>query len=35
MAEPSGVNPYVEPYLPFYDAIRDEPEFIELLADID
>ncbi len=33
--EPSRLIPFVEPYLPFYDSIRDEPEFIELLAEID
>ena len=35
LTEPSSVNPFIEPYLPFYDGIRDEPEFIELLAEID
>jgi hypothetical protein len=26
--------PFQEPLLPYYDSIRDEPEFIELLAEI-
>jgi hypothetical protein len=25
---------FLEPYLPFYDSLREEPEFIEMLADI-
>ena len=33
--EPSFAFPFVERYLPSYDAIRDAPEFLELLADID
>jgi hypothetical protein len=33
--EPSHVTPFLEPYLPFYDLIRDQPEFIEMLAEID
>jgi TolB-like protein len=35
IAEPSNLIPFVEPFLPFYDLIRDEPEFVELLAEID
>lgn len=35
LAEPSDVTPFLEPYLPFYDSIRHEPEFTEMLADID
>ena len=35
LAEPSDVLPFVEPFLPWYDSIRDEPEFVELLAEID
>jgi hypothetical protein len=30
LAEPSYVMPFVEPYLPYYDSIRGDPEFIEL-----
>ncbi len=34
LVEPSLVMPFMEPYLPYYDLIRDEPEFVGLLADI-
>jgi len=33
--EASLVFPFLEPYLPYFDSIRDEPEFVELLAEID
>jgi tetratricopeptide (TPR) repeat protein len=32
LEEPSFVMPFLEPYLPYYDSMRDEPEFIDLLA---
>ncbi len=35
LIEPSHVTPFLEPYLPFYDSIRDQPEFREMLAEID
>ncbi|MFT5139373.1 MAG: TolB-like protein [Lysobacterales bacterium] len=35
MQEPSYIFPFQEVYSPFYDPIRDEPEFIELIAEID
>jgi len=35
LEEPSYVLPFFEPYLPFYDAVRNEPAFIEMLTDID
>jgi hypothetical protein len=35
LSEPSFVMPFVEPYLPYYDAIRDEPEFVDLLSELD
>jgi hypothetical protein len=35
LIEPSHVTPFLEPYLPFYDAIREQPEFIEMLTEID
>jgi TolB-like protein len=35
IAEPSMVAPPFEPYLPHYDSIRDEPVFIELLAELE
>ncbi|MGA9575950.1 MAG: winged helix-turn-helix domain-containing protein [Lysobacterales bacterium] len=34
LLEPSQVMPFMEPFLPYYDLIRDEPEFIGLLAEI-
>lgn len=33
--EPTSVHPFLEPHFPFYDAIRDELEFIELLAEFE
>lgn len=35
LEEPSHVTPFLEPYLPFYDSIRDQPEFIAMVAEID
>jgi TolB-like protein len=32
---PSAVMPFIEPFLPYYDSIRDEPLFVELLAEIE
>ena len=34
LAEPSFVMPFVEPFLPYYDSIRNDPEFVEFLAEI-
>lgn len=34
LVKPSLVIPFIEPYLPYYDSIRDTPEFTELLAGI-
>ncbi len=34
-AEPSWVMPFWEPYLPFYDAIREQQAFIDMLQEID
>jgi TolB-like protein len=34
LAEPSEVMPFMEPYLPYYDSIRDEPAFVDLIAEI-
>ena len=31
---PSHIMPFIEPYLPFYDPIRDEPVFIELVEEL-
>lgn len=35
LVRPSYMVPFLEPYLPFYDSIHDEPEFIEMVVDID
>jgi TolB-like protein len=35
LVEPSFVVPFIEPFLPYYDSIRDAPEFVDLLAEID
>ncbi len=35
LQQASLVMAFWEPYLPFYDSIRDEPEFVEMLTDID
>ncbi len=34
-AEPSNVHPFLEPYLPYYDPIRDDPAFRSLLAELE
>lgn len=34
-SKPSSAHPFLEPYLPYYDPIRDDPAFIELLAEIE
>jgi hypothetical protein len=34
LAEPSLVMPFVEPFLPYYDSIRNEPEFVDLLTEL-
>jgi TolB-like protein/DNA-binding winged helix-turn-helix (wHTH) protein len=34
LAAPSLVMPFVEPYLPYYDSMRNEAEFVDLLAEI-
>jgi TolB-like protein len=33
--EPSYAMPFMDPFYPQYDSIRDQPEFVELLAEID
>jgi TolB-like protein len=35
IAEPSDVIPFIDPFMPYYDSMRDSPEFVELLAEID
>jgi len=34
LAEPSLVMPFMEPYLPYYDSMRNEPEFDALLSEL-
>lgn len=34
LVEPSRVMPFLEPFLPYYDSIRNEPAFVALLAAI-
>ena len=33
--EPSDAQPFLEPFLPYYDPVRDEPAFIELLTEFE
>jgi TolB-like protein len=35
LQEPSLVMPFMEPFLPYYDSLRQSPEFVELLAELD
>ena len=35
LQEPSIIAPFLEPYLPFYDPIREEPVFKELVAELE
>ena len=35
MDEPSEFMPFLDPYLAFYDPIREEPAFVELLAELE
>jgi TolB-like protein len=34
LVEPSAIMPFLEPLLPFYDPIRDEPVFVELVEEL-
>ena len=34
LEEPSSIAPFLDPYVPAYDAIRDEPVFIELVEEL-
>lgn len=34
LEQPSAIAPFIEPHMPFYDPIRDEPAFVELLEDL-
>ena len=35
LVEPSMVMPFMEPFLPYYDSMREDPLFVDLLADLD
>jgi hypothetical protein len=35
ISEPSYIFPFQEVQAPFYDSIRDEPEFVELISEIE
>lgn len=35
LLRPSGVDPFFDPYLPDYDGIRESPEFVALLSEIE
>ncbi|MFU8830778.1 MAG: winged helix-turn-helix domain-containing tetratricopeptide repeat protein [Wenzhouxiangella sp.] len=35
LAEPSLVMPFIEPFLPYYDAVREDSAFVEFLAGIE
>lgn len=35
LEEASNIAPFLEPYLPVYDSLRDEPAFIEMIVEID
>ena len=32
LEEPSRVIPFIEPFLPYYDSIREDPRFVEFVA---
>lgn len=34
LEQPSTIMPFIEPHLPFYDPIRNEPVFIELVEEL-
>lgn len=34
LEEPSAIMPFFDPYLPFYDSVRDEPVFVELIGEL-
>lgn len=34
LAEPSFVAPFIDPYLPHYDSVRDSEPFQTLLSDL-
>ena len=34
LQEPSAIMPFLEPYVPLYDPVRDEPVFVELVEEL-
>ncbi len=34
LVQPSQVIPFIEPFLPYYDSLRNDPGFVEFLAEI-
>ncbi len=34
LEEPSEIAPFLDPYLPTYDAVRDDPAFVELVEEL-
>ena len=34
LVEPSEIAPFIEPLLPYYDSIREEPAFVELVEEL-
>ncbi|NCF14281.1 MAG: hypothetical protein GWP62_03160 [Gammaproteobacteria bacterium] len=34
LEQPSGIMPFIEPHLPFYDPVRDAPVFVELMEEL-
>jgi hypothetical protein len=34
LVEPSQVIPFIEPFLPYYDSLRNDPGFVEFVAEI-
>ena len=34
LQEPSSITPFIEPHLPYYDPIRSEPVFVELVEEL-
>ncbi len=33
LGEPSRIMPFIEPFLPYYDSIREHPRFVEFVAE--
>lgn len=35
LVKPTYAMPFMDPHMPFFDGIRDDPEFVALIADIE